>query len=185
MWNGITIIAEVKTISPFGYSSDKPWDELFEKANEIGDIISIHTDKRWGGSLDLLKKARNLTKKPILAKGIHESDEDIKKCLEIGADYILVVGRIPSFSQENLLIEPNSLEELSKIPSNLRGIWNSRDLKTGGFKDETFENARAIFSGWLCQASNIKSVQDIKTGANAILVGTNLLNFANSIKVQV
>ena len=66
------IIAEVKTQSPFGFRSDKNRDELFAVANQIGDIISIHTDPRWGGSFELVKKARALTKKPILAKGIRQ-----------------------------------------------------------------------------------------------------------------
>ena len=74
MYKGIEIIAEVKTQSPFGYKSDKSWDELFEVANKVGDIISIHTDRRWGGSFELLQKARSLTNKPILAKGIHKND---------------------------------------------------------------------------------------------------------------
>ena len=62
------LIAEVKTASPFGWSSNRSWEELFDLANQYGDIISIHTDSRWGGSFDLLKQARQQTTKPILAK---------------------------------------------------------------------------------------------------------------------
>ena len=72
MYKNIEIIAEVKTHSPFGYTSEKSWDELFAVANEIRDILSIHTDPRWGGSFELLEKARSRTNKPILAKGIHD-----------------------------------------------------------------------------------------------------------------
>ena len=46
MIKGTKIIAEVKTISPYGFKSDKSWEELFKIADEIGDIISVHTDKR-------------------------------------------------------------------------------------------------------------------------------------------
>ncbi len=60
-------------------------------------------------------------------------------------------------------------------------VWNSRDLLTGKLKDETFEQARKIWKGWLCQASNIKSIHDIKEGANAVLVGTHLRDFVNSV----
>jgi len=86
MYKNIQIIAEEKMESPFGFKSQKTWYELFSIANEIGDIISIHTDSRWGGSFDLIKKAKSFTNKPILAKGIHATDSDIEKAIEYGAD---------------------------------------------------------------------------------------------------
>ncbi len=175
------LIAEVKTYSPFGWSSDKSWDELFAIANKVGDIISIHTDSRWHGSFDLIKKAKSLTSKPILAKGIHETDDLIEKAVEAGADWVLVVGRIPSVHLEKCLIEPYTLEELKTIPRHLKVVWNSRDLTTGGLKKETFEDARKIFPGWLCQASNIKTVEDIKESADSVLVGTHLEGFLNTL----
>lgn len=178
----IEIIAEVKTTSPFGYQSKKSWEELFEIANRAGDIISIHTDARWGGSFDLLKKARGLTKKPILAKGMHRNDEEIEEAIKCGADWVLVVGRLPKIYIEKCMIEPFTLEELKNTPGNLRAVWNSRDLATGGVKTETFASAREIFKGWLCQASNIKTIADVHPDANAVLVGTHLAEFAESIK---
>ena len=181
MYKNVQIIAEVKTRSPFGYASDKTWDELFLSAERIGDIISIHTDPRWGGSFDLIKKARGLTKKPILAKGIHKSDDEISKALSLGADWVLVVGRIPSIHVEKCLIEPLTLSELKTLPQNVKAVWNARDLSSGKEKHETFEQARKIFPGWLCQASHIKTVADIQSGADAVLVGTHLLEFARSL----
>ncbi len=180
----VTLIAEVKPISPFGFKSDKTWDELFQLAEKYGDIISIHTDARWGGSFDLVKKAKSLTKKPILAKGIHETDDLLVKAFEAGADYALVVGRIPELPEELLkkcLIEPNTIEELKAIPAYLKAVWNSRDLNTGGFKSETFEQAREVFKGWLCQASNIKTIADINENADAVLVGTHLESVVKSL----
>ncbi len=177
----VEIIAEVKTHSPFGWSSDKTWDELFKVANEIGDIISVHTDSRWNGSFELLQKARKLTQKPILAKGIHENDELIQRAINAGADWALVVGRIPKIHLDKCMIEPLTLQELKSTPNNLRVVWNSRDLSTGGIKKETFIEARALRKGWLCQASNIKTVDDIEIGADAVLVGTHLLDFAKSL----
>lgn len=179
-----TIIAEVKTKSPFGFASDKSWDELFMIANEVGDIISIHTDERWGGDFDLIKKAKCLTHKPILAKGIHASDEEIEKAILNGADYVLVVGRMTEVHKDKCLFEPLNLEELKHIPDNLKVVWNSRDLSNGKNKTETFEQAREIFKGWLCQASNIKTVNDVKAGADAILVGTNLISFTKSLRLM-
>ena len=176
------IIAEVKTTSPFGYKSKKSWEELFKIANKVGDIISIHTDPKWDGSFDLIKKAKRLTNKPILAKGIHPSDEEILMALEKGADYILVVGRIPKIKnvKEKCLIEPLDLKELQEIPEGFKVVWNSRDLTSGNLKKETFEEARKIWKGWLCQASNIKTREDIKEGTNAVLVGEHLEKFSQS-----
>lgn len=144
-------------------------------------MISIHTDERWGGSLHLVQKARTLTAKPILAKGIHATDEDIKNALDAGADYVLVVGRVPSMHREKCLIEPLTLAELATLPHDIKVVWNSRDLSHGGLKEETFEDARKLFPGWLCQASNIKNVGDIRDDANAVLVGAHLTEFAQSL----
>lgn len=168
------IIAEVKTQSPFGFKSTKTWDKLFAIANAKGDMISIHTDSRWGGDFSLITKAKTLTKKPILAKGIHATDEEIQKAIDAGADFVLVVGRIPKIHLDKCLVEPNTLEELSKIPEGVKAVWNSRDLQTGGLKTETFKQARTLFKGWLCQASNIQTKDDVEEGASAILVGTHL-----------
>jgi indole-3-glycerol phosphate synthase len=180
----VEIIAEVKTMSPFGWKSEKTWDELFKIADAQGDMISIHTDARWGGSFELIRKARAMSKKPILAKGIHAEDRDIVEAFKAGADWVLVVGRVPRLPEPLLrqcIIEPNTLAEIALIPGHLRVLWNSRDLATGGFKKEIFEGARALRKGWLCQASNIRSVADIKAGADAVLVGTHLEDFVQSM----
>lgn len=174
------IIAEVKMMSPFGYVAEKSWDELFEIANGVGDIISIHTDPRWGGSFELITKAKSLTSKPILAKGIHATDEDIENAIKAGADFVLVVGRMPATYLDKCMIEPLTLAELKTIPLHVHAVWNSRDLTTGGMKEETFKQAREIFPGWLCQASNIRTRRDIQEGADAVLVGEHLEVFTKS-----
>lgn len=176
------IIAEVKTRSPFGFSSEKSWGELFALAEKIGDIVSIHTDPRWGGSFDLVREARKRTHKPIVAKGIHATDADIHKALDAGADYVLVVGRVPSAHLDKCLIEPNSLAELAALPRGVKAVWNSRDLQTGGLKKESFAEARALWPGWLCQASNISCIEDVQKEADAVLVGSRLEAFAESLK---
>ena len=175
------IIAEVKTRSPFGFQAIETWDEQFERAQRIGNMISVHTDPRWGGSFDLLKRARALTVKPIVAKGIHATDDLISQAIDTGADWVLVVGRIPAVHADRCLIEPLTLPELVALPSRLRAVWNSRDIETGGLKKETFTDARKIWNGWLCQASNIKTIADVEASANAILVGTHLREFEKSL----
>ncbi len=97
----------------------------------------------------------------MLAKGIHSSDDSVKQAIEAGADLVLVVGRIPKIYAEKCLIEPYSFKELSKLPSNVKAVWNSRNLSDGGFKQESFDEARKAFKGWLCQASNIRTKKDV------------------------
>jgi indole-3-glycerol phosphate synthase len=174
------LIAEVKVRSPFGFKSDKSWGELFELANANGDWLSIHTDSRWGGSFADIKRARTKTDKPILAKGIHKTDEDIEKALDGGADYVLVVGRVPKIHKEKLIIEPRTIEQLKALDEQYKAVWNSRDLKTGQAKAEKFVAARSVFSGWLCQASFIRTRDDIQSQADAVLVGENLEEFIAS-----
>lgn len=174
------LIAEVKTQSPFGFKSDKSWDELFELANEYGDWISIHTDPRWGGSFDLIKKAYARTNKPILAKGIHATDDDVNRAFDAGADYVLVVGRVPE-DPMNCIIEPNTLVQLSQVSADQKIVWNQRSLDDGMPKIETFDQARELHEGWLCQASFISSLKDVNPGADAVLVGENLEEFITSM----
>lgn len=175
------LIAEVKTQSPFGFRSEKSWEELFEIANQYGDMLSIHTDPRWGGSFELLARARAMTSKPILAKGLHTTDEEIEQALALGADKVLVVGRLPSVYRDKCFIEPYTLDELQLLPLDIQAVWNSRDLDTGALKTADFADARAVFPGWMCQASNIKTKSDIDPTADAILVGQNLEQFIASL----
>ena len=170
-------IAEVKTQSPFGMKSSLSWDELFNIANTTGDWVSIHTDSRWGGSFQLLRKARQLTNKPILAKGIHSSDDEVREAFESGADYVLVVGRIPANYNEKCLIEPRNYYELSLIPYDINVVWNSRNLNDGSLKHESINMVRQERCGWLCQASNITSINDINPNVQAFIVGEYLQNF--------
>lgn len=176
------IIAEVKTKSPFGFESDKSWEELFEIANGIADIISIHTNPAWGGNFSLVKEASERTNTPILAKGLHSHDIFVDTAIQSGASYVLVVGRMPKIHLDKCLIEPNTFGELLDVPPDMKVVWNSRDLRTGALKSESFVQARCIFDGWMCQASNIRTVKDIHRGAQAVLVGEHLEEFAKSIK---
>ncbi|MDE1865147.1 MAG: hypothetical protein KGH94_00705 [Candidatus Micrarchaeota archaeon] len=182
MFGGLTIVAEVKMKSPFGFVSNRSWEEQFELANRVGDIISIHTDERWGGSFDDLRKARSMTNKPILAKGIHETDDLVDEAVRSGADCVLVVGRIPEVHSDIVWVEPLYLRQLDFIPDTYKVVWNARDITTGKPKGETFEQARDRWPGWLCQASFVKHIDDVEGGANGILVGEGLPDFIKSIE---
>ncbi len=186
MYKNTQIIAEVKTGSPFGFESEYSWRELFDVAESVGDILSIHTDPRWGWKFELISDAKKLTDTPILAKWIHASDEHIIEAVQRWAEYVLVVGRIPEVHLKKCLIEVKSTQQLKKISQELwpdaKFVWNSRDLDTGGLNKETFEQAREVWSGWLCQASNISHIGDIYDSADAALIWTNLKQFKNSLE---
>ena len=190
----ITLIGEVKINSPSGFKSRYSWDYLFNLANKhpAVDMISIHTDKLWSGSFDLLKEARNMTKKPILAKGYHPTDKDVRKAFNLGADAVLVVGRIPNIALADFCyFEPISLDQLISI-SAMSGsyriktvVWNSRDISHPNMEKQKSENinlARLLWNKNLIQASKIKSLEDINPVANGILVGSYLPEFLYSIK---
>lgn len=170
-----TFIGEVKIFSPFGFKSRHSWDTLFGIANAKADFVSIHTSSRWKGAMEDLLVARRSTNKPILAKGIHESDDDIKRCLDYGADYVLVVGRVPpdKFIQK-CLVEPTSLQQLKDIGKDLDiVVWNSRDLQTGGLKSDKWEEVVSLCKR-VIQASNIKTRADVHSDAYGFIVGENL-----------
>ncbi len=181
MYKGVEVYGEVKTHSPFGWQSQYSWMELFEIAEVVSDVISIHTEAPWKGSFKLLERARSLTEKKILAKGMFVSDKDIQRAVDIGADYVLVVDRLPKIHLDKCLIEWSTIEDLGKMATGQRAVWNSRILETGERKVDTFDKARQIFPGWLCQASNISNLDQINLAANAVLIGTNLPLLANQL----
>jgi indole-3-glycerol phosphate synthase len=167
-------IAEVKTQSPFGFRAKLSWEALLEMAIEHGDAISIHTDARWGGSFNLVARARKATKKFILAKGIHETDDHVKKALAAGANAVLVVGREAEHCGPQCWYEPRFIIDLERCSPGTKVVWNTRDLRCGSPKVETWERARSMWRGWMCQASNIRKLTDVRPDADAFLVGEHL-----------
>lgn len=90
---------------------------------------------------------------------------------------------MPRVYADKCLIEPLTLDQLSYICNKCcKVVWNNRDLNTGERKTNVFEEARKIFSGWLCQASFIKSMDDVNKKADAILVGSHLKQFCEKLK---
>jgi len=177
-------IAEIKTQSPHGFRSPYSFIELMEAAIQYGDWISVHDNALWGGDYETISFVRKYTDKPILAKGLHTTEESINRAIDHGATKVLVVGNTfdGHFSSTTIL------REISDIaPQNLWGrsmghnkiVINSRNLRTGSivpnigtkitnFKKIGFE----VF-----QASNIKTPDDINPDASGFIVGTNLMEF--------
>lgn len=188
-----TFIAEVKTQSPFGFKSNRTWFELFNIADQYGDIISVHTNPLWGGSFDLLYLAKQKTKKPILAKGLHLSNDEIKKAIDYGADYILCYdGGCDPQNWNKLFIEPKNIKSLDYMirnnsipfakPSFPKILWNQRNLFTGKQSETSFDEVRNKYPDYyLCQASFIKKIEDVHPKANAFIVGQYLETFVGTL----
>ena len=193
----IVLIGEVKPSSPSGFMSPYSWRKLFDLANESPcvDMISIHTDPRWEGSFESLKEARALTEKPILAKGYHATDRELRDAFNYGADRVLVVGRIPNISLADFCYyEPLNLEQLHAFPV-LAGshrintvVWNARDISNPEierYKTESINEARKLWPKQLVQASAIRSLADIAPEADQILVGSYLPQFLRSLEEKI
>lgn len=189
-------IAEIKTQSPFGFVSKTPFVSLMECAIQYGDWISVHTNALWGGDYDAISFVRRNTNKPILAKGIHASDDDVKRAIDHGADYVLLVDRMntPHHLRKQLLIETNDanifndpviknerLASKSSVYRDLKYVCNSRDLRTG-LPKKLWELDFYLDAGvWVCQASGIKSMEQVDERVNAFIVGEHLIEFCKTL----
>lgn len=187
-------IAEIKTISPFGFKSEESWDDLAALAIEHGDWVAVHTHPAWGAesrsgwdgrtATKLITKVRAMTKKPILAKGIHHSDYDVAMAIQAGADYVLTVGRVSEKWQAQTIFEPLNLDQMylpMYVYPDLKVMWNARDLVTGDWKPDQWKAARAAHKGWLCMASGLQFAHGLSTlDADAYIVGTHLRDFVKS-----
>ena len=182
-------IAEIKTKSMYGFESKYHRNTLIDTALHYGDWISCHTDPRFGGSFDDIYMLRKETDKPILAKGFHCHDDDIKKAFDLGADYVLVVQRLPNlmkFNNKKLLLELGDIiYERFDLMDVLRFVYNGRDLKTGLAKNiGDYHNFRKQCK-WLCGASFIKEPRDVNIfypNCDAFIVGQNLVEFCELLK---
>lgn len=206
MYLGTKIVAEVKTKSPTRKDLTGDVEESLILAAEVGDIISRHTHPKWGGSFEDVRVTKE--KYPnnlVLAKGMHPSDSHIDELVKIhGADYVLVVMRngrmLPMVHQDKCWIEVLNLEQIRSYGNALRHypvlVWNERDLEASlsegreiwksETSGETFEQALELARSYsidICQASGLKTVKDIKQGAKYVLVGSNLREFARSMRL--
>lgn len=171
----VTVIGEVKTKSPFGWFAPAKWPgrrEMLAALDASPDIdwISVHTDEKWGGSMEWLAEARDLTKKTILAKGFHCTKLDVQNAFNSGADWVLTVdwygGKrcIPEFRDRRNLMSP----------WHAKAVWNARDPRTGDRNPMPFSRACKGYAGWLCQASMIGAAEDVHPRADAVLIGEAL-----------
>ncbi len=171
------IVAEVKMRSPYGWVNPLELEEACAICEEMGDIISVHTDPLWGGSFDLLLDIRACIDKPILAKGFHPTVAHVREalgCLNPATDWVLTVGWHPEGDLgKRCWHEAESLLELEESDAS-RVVWNNRNPRTGQSRAAFQADARELRKGWLCQASHIKGPADVVAGMDAVLIGEGL-----------
>lgn len=185
-----TLILDTKDMSPFGWESKLTWMAQFAFAENHADIIAVHSMPEFGGTDSRIQIAIAETKKKILVKGIHRTDDEIQKYLDMGADYVLVVGRLPDKKYwDKCMMEPTCIAEIKNW--DLKGVkfedvpmlvWNTRNLVTGLPKIEKFDEYYRTSIGWVCQASMIESIEDINPNADAIMVGTHMRKIVKELQ---
>jgi indole-3-glycerol phosphate synthase len=193
MKNGQIFIAEIKTQSPYGYKSERDFNVLAYEAITFGDWISVHDNALWGGDFETIAFVRKQTRKPILAKGLHSTDDDIQRALDHGANYVLVVDRLPRQEfWKKCLFEWSSVVNWRLMAENIyegtkhKYVHNIRDLTTGiGHKynalPEYVEYKKKHPESWICQASGIRTLNDVDPNVNAFIVGTHMSDICVSI----
>lgn len=183
----LTIVAEVKTKSPFKAIDLSRYGPLETRdivrwldACPWADIISVHTNPLWGGTFWWLEVARGLTKKPILAKGFHDTIRDVEDAFKYGADCCLTVNWWPG--DERCWMECHSGNEIALCAAP-RAVWNARNPRTGGTAGLRVHDAVRLRkharwdnpNGWVCQASMIRCAADVHPEVDAVLIGEGLL----------
>ncbi len=183
------VVAEIKQRSPYGWVNPYSVEGQLDICEAVGDIISVHTNPLWGGSWSHLSLIRSMTRKPILAKGFHDTIHDVQRALDCGADHVLTVGWHPGGELgKRCWFEVETLDQLRSAYPRVKAVWNARDPRTGAMRplrgraDVTVHVRGAndyrarpdVPKPWLCQASHIRGPQDVVPGMDAILIGEGL-----------
>jgi hypothetical protein len=176
------LVAEVKTYSPFGFKSEKSWDELFEIADRVGSIISIHTHPDWHGEPCLIDKARGRTTKPILAKALSGDVDEVHELIQRGANHVLISDPFvfqhfePGVCWYEFSPDAASIQKV-RFDKEQTYVVNARDLLNGQrVQPDVWAYVRRLHTGKLVQASMIKSWLDVQTDADYAIVGQHLEN---------
>lgn len=158
--------------------------------NRIKDypVLSINTSSIFGGSLELLKIARNrFPKKFLIRKDFIMVPKQVKESKEAGADAVLLIRYFLSNHQYKVLLEACDEHKIISIVevnsgtlnytiNNSRVLVNSRDLNTGKFYKKRAEEVCKVFkdTGFnVIYASGENSGRVVKEGiADAVLIGT-------------
>ena len=193
---GLAAIAEFKRRSPSmgDIRPDARVEDVIRTYSDNGaSAISVLVDERFAGTIDDLVAARAATSAPLLAKGFFSTEERLLELRRAGADAALLIlrdledattERLMRYADEiglDTLIEAHDeaeLERAHRLNASIIGI-NARDLST-------FQIDRAAQLALVARAacevvihSRAQGAAAELAGANAVLVGTSLMQAAD------
>jgi indole-3-glycerol phosphate synthase len=196
---GISVIAEFKRKAPStGVLREDASARDYARLYEMGGAaaLSVLTEKRrFGGSLNDLREARQATKLPVLQKDFVIDEYQVVEAAVAQADAILLIVAALEFEQLeylygrarmldlDVLVEVHDHEELERalqLDTDVIGI-NNRDLTDFSVDVErTFELLTDVPTGkTVVSESGIKSRDELdeleRVGVDAVLVGTTLM----------
>jgi len=197
--SGINIIAEIKRRSPSRGVLREEFDPVdiarSFTANGAAAISVLTEEDFFAGSLDDLRKVRQVTDRPILQKDFIFDEYQVYQAAFAEADAILLIAAILSDSQLNdllqvaytlgldALVEIHRREELERVMKQhvqLLGV-NNRDLQTFETRLETSIELAGDLpkSITLVSESGIRTRNDIErlhaAGLHAFLIGEEFM----------
>ncbi|MGN1363282.1 MAG: indole-3-glycerol-phosphate synthase [Methanobrevibacter sp.] len=200
---GTKLIAEFKPASPSkGDISSVKIEDVMKIYNESPvDMISCLTEELYFKSnLNNLKKAAEITNKPILRKDFFVDEYMIYEAALNGASCILLISNLDINIEEykniasdlglDSIIECHNKEEIefaNDIKAPIIGI-NNRNLADFTIDFNTTKNLGQYVNNYLISESGVETIDDAKLlksyGADALLIGTSLLKDKKYIETK-
>lgn len=211
----LKLITEIKPASPSEgklLDAAQNLEEIVRSMDQGGaSALSVLVEKeKFNGNIDLLKKVRNLTCLPILAKGFFFNTRQIAEVAVAGADAFLLMIRVVEAQGQNVkelidfgaalgldvVVEANTTEEIYKainLGAKIIEI-NNRDIY--GDLEIDFNQAalgKALPDGIIfISASGVKTIEDIRriykssqSRVDAFLIGTSIMRSCDiRLKIQ-
>jgi indole-3-glycerol phosphate synthase len=198
---GMSFICEIKRASPSeGKLADVDAASVAREYESAGaSAISVLTDgKQFGGSLEDVYAAKQMTDLPILRKDFIVHKNQIREAYHYGADAVLLIVAILGEQTREFveyaryvglecLVEVHGEGELNQaLASGARIIGvNNRDLRTLKIDLGTTERIAPLIpkNRIIVAESGIATRADVvrmeKAGAKALLIGSSLMKSAN------
>lgn len=200
---GVCVIAEVKRASPSRgplAAIDDPAELAKEYAAGGAAVISVLTEqRRFGGSLDDLRRVRAVVDVPVLRKDFVVSPYQVWEARANGADLVLLIvaaleqdvllglrERVESLGMTALVEVHDEAEVVRAMDAGASVVGvNARNLRTLDVDRATFARLAPLLPATVVRVaeSGVRGPHDLlecaAAGADAVLVGEGLVTAAN------